>query len=295
MELLADTLAELAARQPGGRECAGELCWHALTTGRCGVASWLIMKHRWQAAPSCPQMTAGNLGLQHPDWFQFPSYAHDFPCPPGPCTPCPCSWRREQLVVSTACQLLQTGRAAEAAAAVQALYSLGQPQQVARVVAEAVVDAVERGSRAVVATVAASQVLMWRQGAVPLLRDLQLALAHRGSADAAAQVSWHALQWGEGEMVAAVAAEVVRSGAEREAAELACQLYKACGTIPPVAEVLGQAMAAAVRGGSAPEAAAATAHLLRMGQGALLRGATAHLVAAGRCGSGNCGHAGHSY
>jgi len=129
--------------------------------------------------------------------------------------------------------------------------------------------------------VAAVNGLLWRRGRVPLLRDTLMALVHAGRADAAAEATWQALQQGEEEMVAGVAAAVIRSGSAREAAELAGQLAAVSGSSPQVAEVLGEAVAAAVRAGSVEEAAATSAQLLHQGHQPLLREVVAALMASG--------------
>ncbi|KAL4428435.1 hypothetical protein ABPG75_002524 [Micractinium tetrahymenae] len=188
---------------------------------------------------------------------------------------------REQMVVAVSRQLLLSGRAAEAAAALQVLYAAGQPQQVARIAATAVASAVDAGGGGV-AAVAACNVLLWRQGAVPLQRDVQLALARQGRADAAAAASWHALQRGEAEMVAGVSTAVVRTGAAREAAELAAALAEASGSGPAVTAALSRTMAAAARAGSAAEAAAVAAQLQALGAAGLLKSVTAQMLLEGR-------------
>lgn len=185
------------------------------------------------------------------------------------------------MVVATARQLLLCGKAAEAAAALQALHAAGQPLHVARVAAAAAAAAVDSGARSAAAAVAACNVLLWRGGAIPLLRDVQVALARQGRADAAAAANWHALQRGEGGMVAGVSAAVLRSSSAREVAELAAELAHVSGCSPAVTAALAHTMAAAARAGSSAEAAAVAAQLLALGAPGLLRSAAAELLSQG--------------
>ena len=120
-------------------------------------------------------------------------------------------------MAATSLQLLLAGRAGDAAAALEALYATGEPHQVSRVAAAAVVDAVDCDAAD---TVAAVDVLLWRRGQLELLRDVQIAVARGGWVDAAAEVAWRALRGGQREMVADVAAAMLGCGAIEEAAEL---------------------------------------------------------------------------
>lgn len=185
------------------------------------------------------------------------------------------------MVIATFRQLLLSGKAVEAAAAVQALCAASQPQQVARTAAAALAATVDTAASGAVAAVAACNVLLWQQGAVPLLRDVQLALARQGRADVAAAASWHALQRGEAGMVGGVGTAVIRSGAPRQAAELAAALAEASGRSPAATEVLSWAITSAVRAGCAAEAAAVAAQLLALGAAGLLESVTARMLSEG--------------
>jgi hypothetical protein len=106
-------------------------------------------------------------------------------------------------------------------------YDAGHPHAVSRVAAAAIVDAVDDGA---VEAVAAAEMLLWRRGAVTLLRDLQLHALSEGWGGAAVLAACQALQQGGEAMVArSVLSTWLSWDGEEQASELLLQLEATAG------------------------------------------------------------------
>ena len=140
-------------------------------------------------------------------------------------------------MAATFLELLVVGRAREAAAAMEALAAASrQHPSVARLAATVLVDAVDGGAAS---AMAAANAALWACGLTPLLRDVSVAAARQGRADAAAKVCRQALEQGQGQMVADMSAAVVLEGAVEEAGLLAASLAMQASFSPAAIQVGG--------------------------------------------------------